>query len=223
VGKVIGEILPLAVGMVIIPIPIIAVILMLGTPRGRVNGPVFLLGWLAGLGMAGTIVLVIADSSGISTGDPSKAADAFKIVLGVLLLFMAFRQWRKRPKEGEEPEMPKWMQAIDRFTWPKSLGLGALLSGANPKNLILIIAAAVTIAQSGISAAQQVGALVVFVAIGTVGVAVPLVMYFAMEERAVEILAVWQDWLAVNNSAVMSVLFLVFAAVLIWKGIAGLT
>ena len=56
-GKVIGEILPFAVGVGISPVPIIAVILMLGTPRGRVNGPMFLLGWLAGLGIAGTVVL----------------------------------------------------------------------------------------------------------------------------------------------------------------------
>lgn len=138
-GEVIGEILPLAVGVGISPVPIIAVILMLGTPRGATNGAVFLLGWLAGAAIAGTVVLVIADAVGIATGGPSKAAYVFKIVLGALLLVGAFRQWRGRPKEGEEPEMPKWMQALNEFTWPKSLGLGALLSGVNPKNLVLII------------------------------------------------------------------------------------
>ena len=222
-GKVIGDILPLAIGVGISPLPIVAVILMLGTPRGRVNGPMFLLGWLAGAAIAGGIVLAIADAVGISKGDPSTGAYVFKIVLGVLLLVGAFRKWRNRPGEGEELTMPKWMEAIDKFNWAKSLGLGALLSGVNPKNLVLIVAASAAIAQAGIAVAQQVGALVVFVIIGTVGVLLPLTVYFLMRKRAVEILEGWKKWLAVNNAVVMIVLFLVFAAVLIGKGIVGLT
>jgi threonine/homoserine/homoserine lactone efflux protein len=222
-GNVIGEILPFAVGVGISPVPIVAVILMLGTPRGRVNGPVFLLGWLTGLGIAGTVVLVIANYTGISSGTPSTVAYVLKLVLGVLLLLGAFRQWRGRPREGEEPKMPKWMEAIDRFTWPKSLGLGVLLSGVNPKNLALTIAAVAMIAESGISVAQQAGTLVVFAAIAMIGVVLPLIVFFATGQRAAGVLDGWKEWLAANNSAVMAVLFLVFSASLIGKGITGLT
>jgi hypothetical protein len=38
-GQAIGEILPLAVGVALSPVPIIAIILMLGTPRARSNAP----------------------------------------------------------------------------------------------------------------------------------------------------------------------------------------
>ena len=65
---------------------------------------------------------------------------------GALFLVMALGQWRKRPKPGEQAEMPKWMAMIDRFNAGKSLGLGAVLSGANPKNLALTLAASATIA-----------------------------------------------------------------------------
>lgn len=222
-GKVIGDILPLAVGIAISPVPIIAVILMLSTSRGSVNGPSFLIGWLGGAAIAGTIILVIADSIGISSGDPSKGAYAFKILLGVVLLFAAFRNWRKRPKEGEEPEMPSWMKTIDKFTWPKSMVFGAVFSAVNPKNLILLIAAASAIAQSSISAGRQAVTLVIFIVIATIGVALPLVVYFAMKERAVKILDGWNRWLTLHNSAVMVVLFLVFGVLLIGKGVTGLT
>ena len=60
-GSAIGEILPLAVGVAISPIPIIAVVLMLSTPKGKGNGLAFLLGWLIGLGLVGVIVLLVAD------------------------------------------------------------------------------------------------------------------------------------------------------------------
>lgn len=62
-GQAIGGSLPLAIGIAISPIPIIAVVLMLTTPRAKINGPAFLLGWLLGLGIVGTIVLTIAGPS----------------------------------------------------------------------------------------------------------------------------------------------------------------
>jgi len=222
-GQAIGDILPLAVGVMVSPLPIIAVLLMLGTPSGKTNGLCFLLGWLAGATIVGTVVLFISDFAGIDGGAPSDVAYVVKTALGVLLLFGAFRQWKKRPTDGHEPEMPRWMAAIDRFSWRTSMGLGALLSGVNPKNLALTVAAAAAIAQSGMAAAGQAGALAVFVAIGSVGVILPLVVYFAMKQKAADILESWKTWLATNNATVMMVLFLVLGAVLIGKGIAGLT
>ena len=40
----IGQILPLAVGVAVSPMPIAACVLLLATPRARVIGPAFLLG-----------------------------------------------------------------------------------------------------------------------------------------------------------------------------------
>ena len=50
-------------------------------------------------------------------------------------MLLAVRQWRSRPKEGEEPTLPSWMAAIDSITAGKAFGLGVLLSSVNPKNL----------------------------------------------------------------------------------------
>ena len=59
-GEAIGDLLPAAVGVALSPIPIVAVILMLGTPRARANGPAFAAGWVAGLVTVGVIVLLVA-------------------------------------------------------------------------------------------------------------------------------------------------------------------
>jgi hypothetical protein len=48
-GQAVGGALPLAIGVALSPVPIIAVVLMLTTRRARVNGPLFVLGWLTGL------------------------------------------------------------------------------------------------------------------------------------------------------------------------------
>src|SRR3954470_5115073 len=143
-GQAIGELLPSAVGVALSPVPIIAVILMLGTPRARTNGPAFAIGWVVGLVVVSAIVVTLASGADDSTSTASTTVDWIKLVIGVLFLLMAFAQWRKPPKAGEEAATPKWMGAIDSFAATKSLGLGALLSGLNPKNLALTLAAAST-------------------------------------------------------------------------------
>jgi Sap, sulfolipid-1-addressing protein len=45
-GEAVGQSLPLAIGVALSPVPIIAVVLMLTTPRVRANGPAFVVGWL---------------------------------------------------------------------------------------------------------------------------------------------------------------------------------
>jgi threonine/homoserine/homoserine lactone efflux protein len=222
-GEAIGQVLPLAVGVALSPVPIIAVVLMLVSRRAKVNGPIFVLGWLVGLAVIGVIVLgIVGPNNTDDSGEPATWVSWLKIVLGLLLLRVALRQWKARPAEGEEPEMPKWMGAIEEFTPVKAFGAGALLSGLNPKNLLLAVGAAAAIALTGISGPQQAVAYAVFAIIGTVGVATPVVIYFLMGDRAPALLARIRAWMGHNNAVIMTVLCLVIGAKLIGDGIGGL-
>lgn len=221
-GQAIGEILPLAVGVALSPIPIIAIILMLGTPRARSNGPAFALGWLVGLTIAGGVMLVIASGRAQEDGgDPATWVSVLKLVIGVLFLLLAARTWHGRPRAGQEAAMPKWMRAIDRFTAVRSLVFGVVLSAINPKNLALTIAAAAAIGQTGISTGEAIGALAVFIAIASLTILAPVVLYFALGTRATVILEDVKSWMAVHNAAIMTVLFLVLGVKLIGDAIAG--
>jgi Sap, sulfolipid-1-addressing protein len=223
-GKAIGGSLPLAVGIALSPIPIIAVVLMLTSRRAKVNGPVFVLGWLIGLGVVGAIVLSIAGPAGASkSGNPATWVSWVKIVLGVLLLLVAVRQFRGRPRGGEEPQMPKWMASIDKTTPVAALGLAALLSGANPKNLLLAVSGGAAIAQTGIAGGQQAIAYLVFALIGTLGVGVPVVIYFALGKRSEKLLGELKDWMSQHNAVIMTVLCLIIATKLIGDAIGSLS
>ena len=184
-GGAIGGSLPLAIGVALSPIPIIAVVLMLTTPSARVNGPAFVVGWLAGLSVVGAIVLSVSGPAGASSsGSPATWVGWVKIVLGLLLLAVCVRQFRARPKEGDQAALPKWMNAIDTIKPPAACGLGALLAGVNPKNLLLAVGAAASIAQTGISGGQQAIAYAVFALIAALGVAIPVGIYVALGEAA---------------------------------------
>ena len=107
-GQAIGDVLPLAVGIAISPVPIIAVILMLVTRQARVNGPVFVLGWLVGLGIIGVLVIGIAGGAGATDGgEPATWILLLELILGLLLLLVALRQFRSRPHVGEVAPVPK--------------------------------------------------------------------------------------------------------------------
>jgi hypothetical protein len=220
----ISEILTFAVGVAISPVPIIAVTLMLFSQRARVNGPAFLIGWVVALAVVSGAVYVLADQADAATDSTTSDAIAWgKIVFGVVFLLLAGRNWRSRPAPGVQPEMPKWMAGIDALKPGKALGLGLLLAGVNPKNLMLAAAAGGGLAQLGLSTGDAVGSLIVFVIVGSLTIAGPVVYYLLGGAGAKARLDEMKDWLALHNNAVMAVLFLVFGANLIAKGLAPLT
>jgi threonine/homoserine/homoserine lactone efflux protein len=220
----IGQVLSLAVGVAISPVPIIAVVLMLATPHGRVNGPAFLAGWLLGLSVVGAIVLVASNGAGATDSDaaPATWVSWLKIALGLLLVLVAVKQWRGRPRGGEEAALPKWMQTIDGFTPARAVAMGVALSGINPKNLLLTVGASAAIAQAGASTGADVVALAVFVLIGTLGPAAPVLISWFMGDRSRAILDDLKSWMGTHNAAIMAVLCLVIGAKLAGDGISGL-
>jgi len=222
-GTVIGDILPLAIGVALSPVPIIAVILMLFSKKARSTSLGFLLGWILGLVVVGTIVVLIANPAQQSTGgESSPLAAVLRLLLGLLFLFLAYRNWKKRPQPGEQAEMPRWMSGIDSMTAGKAVGLGALLSGVNPKNLALTLAAGVAIAAAGLGSTQTVVALAVFIVLASVSVAAPVILNLALGDKAAGTLNTWKAWLTQNNATVMTVLFIVFGMVLLGKGLGAL-
>jgi hypothetical protein len=224
VGTAIGEMLPLAIGIAISPLAIVAVILILTTPKARTNGPAFLGGWLLGLAAVGGVALVVTDAAeSTAASGPRSIVAVLTIVLGVVLLVLAWRRFRRRPRPGEGAPLPKWMAALDRFTPGRALAVGAMLGGVKPKNLILAAAAAAGIAASGLGGAQQLVVLVLLVLVASIGVIAPVAVYFLLGEgKAARVLDGWKTWLQANNSTVMIVLFVVFGAVLIGKGLGEL-
>ena len=223
-GQGVSAILTFAVGVAISPVPIIAVILMLFSQRARVNGPMFLMGWVVALAVVSGASYLIAVQGDAPTSSTTTDTIAWgKIIFGVLFLVLAVRNWRSRPATGVEPGMPKWMAGIDGFSPIKALGLGLLLAGVNPKNLMLALAAGSSLAVLALPTSEAIWSLAVFVVVASLTIGLPVIYYLIGGANAKTRLDGLKDWLAVHNNAVMAVLFVVFGVDLIAKGLAPLT
>lgn len=222
-GNAAGDILPLALAVTISLIPNVAMILVLFSPRARTNGPAFFVGRAAGLTLVGVLATVLYASTGLGSGggESTVVSSLLKILLGLVLLWLASRSFGKRPGPEAQPTPPGWMRALDSASAGKVFGIALLLS-ANPKNLLFMVAAAVTIVQEGLSSAGAAFALAVFVVLASLGVATLLALYLVGGASARAKLDRLRVWLNANNATVMAVLLLVLGVVLLGQGLGGM-
>ena len=88
--------------------------------------------------------------------------------------------------------------------------------------IVELVLAGTAIAQTGIDGVEQAVAYAVFALIATIGVAIPVVVYFSLGDRAPAMLHRLQDWMAQNNAVIMSVLILVIGVKVLGDGLGKL-
>lgn len=217
----IGAVLPLAAGVALSPVPIIAVILMLVSARGAGSALAFLAGWVPGVALPASVAAVVAGSSGADDDRAGPWVAVVTVLLGAALLVLAVRQVRRRVREGE-PELPAWLARIDTMTPAATAGLGLALAGANPKNLALGLAAGSVAGDPALEAGAGALVVVVFVALGSASVGLPVLARLVTGDRLVPTLDRLRRWLTRNNSTIVTVLLAVIGLVLVGQGLGEL-
>lgn len=217
----VGQVLPVAVGLLLASMPIVVIALMLVTRRPVRVTRAFLAGWVVGLALVGAVVILLADIA-LLAGGSLAWAPYLKIGLGVLLVLLAVRKWRGRPRPGETPKVPGWMAAIDTMTPAKAFGLAFLLGSVNPKNLVLTISGATVIADATSVPGEQAVALAVFVLVASLGVAAPAVVRVALGSRSGPVLDAAGAWMTRNTAVIMAIVLLALGVLMMSNGVAGL-
>jgi hypothetical protein len=224
VGTAIGEILPLAVALAAGPLPIIAIMLILVSEDAKAKGVGFVVGRITGLALivaAGLVIISLIDDPALGhrSDHPRPAISVARIVIGLLLVALAYRMWRRR----NEPSRPSLLtRRIDGLTAKGSVGLGLLVSVVDPASISLGFLTGVDIAAARLPVPTDVIVAAAFIALATVTITVPLVGYLVGGQAARARLVGVKAWLSSNEKAVMMVLFLLIGAMLIGRGIRDL-
>jgi threonine/homoserine/homoserine lactone efflux protein len=218
---IIGELLPSALAVALSPVPVIAVVVVLGTPQARTAGPAFALGWIGGLLAVSALVVLVLDGGSDPDGD-DPGVGWLKVAIAMLFFVLAGMQWKKRPETGQQAEMPTWMATLGRATPLRTAMFGAALSGANPKNLALTLAAAASIAEASADRADTAIAIAAFIAVGSVAVVGPVLFHSVAPDRAARPLGAVKQFMTDNNAVIMMVILLLLGANLFGDGVATL-
>lgn len=213
--QAIADSLPIAFGIVLATLPLMAVPLTL-VSRGAVR----VLGWfLAGyvggfVGLAGVVILS-ADLLAFASADAARWTVWLRGLLGVALLGLAWHKWQGRPRQGEVAAPPAWVQVLDRLGSPGAAGLGFVLVVLNPKNALLVASGGLAIAAATPVPAAQAVALLVFSVVSCLGVAAPLLLWLTLGDRVRSPLGRLRGLLVRYDAQILTVVLAVLGLVII--------
>ena len=154
------DLLLIGLAITLEPFPLSAFVLVLGADRGTIKGLAFILGWLACLvAVIAAVILATGGKPPAQNTVPSNAALAVKIAVGLVLLVLAWRQWRRM---GRPRQPPGWMARLDRLSLWAAAGMAAFL-----QPWTLVAAGAATIVQAKLSTAGDWLTLVFYCLLAT--------------------------------------------------------
>ncbi|MER7578472.1 GAP family protein [Kitasatospora sp. NPDC097691] len=207
-GEAVGSMLASAVALAISPLPLITVILVLATPRGRTKSLAFAAGWVFGLAVPVTL-LVVAGRALSRVQAAATWPSWLKLALGTLLLLSAARRWHDRPRPGHISAPPAWLQSIDRYSPARSAGLALALVVGSPNTLLPAVGGAASIAATATGPGAEGVAAALLVSIGSLGTLLPLAVHARGGART---LGEWRAWTAAHQAAIVTTVAAVLGA-----------
>ncbi len=189
----------LGIGIALNPAAVIAIILILTRTRNARTGVLFLAGWITGL-----LLLVILPSLLIMEGlRRLMGASAWLpgwswLLLGGVFLAAAFLSLKDRARELDLGAEPRWASLIANGSGGRIFGVGATLSLASLRNVVLLAAAVALISHASLGLSGVLVAAGVFLLASSLGVLAPLLVYLFGGAGAATRLETGGAWLQRN-------------------------
>jgi len=197
------------------PIPLTAFILVLASKGGVRKGAAFIFGWLVSLAaVVALTVLATGNKPPKPNTGPSLAALAVKILIGVVLVTIAVRQWRRMGKPKKPKKTPKWQTSIDNMSPWFAIALGPLVQPWG-----LVAAGVAVIVGAKLSSWQSYIGLFLFCLIATITYLVMEIYAGFWPDQTQAFLARTRTWIDTHTDQVIIVVSLILGFYLIGKSI----
>ena len=221
-GSVIVQMLPLIVGAAVVPIWIIMVLFLLRSEGGLLKAAAFAAGAILVRLAQGILFGYVFGKSAEASGESGSSVivSTLLLVIGILMLIAAFKQWRKEDDPDAPP--PKWIAAVSGLSAAKAFGMGALLVAIAAKQWVFTLSAIGVIGQAQLSQAENVMAFLFYVLAASSLVLAPIIVYAVAPTQSAKSLDAAQGWLERHNRVIVIAISLIFGLLFLWKGIAGL-
>ena len=163
------------------------VILLLISDRGWHNGLGYALGYASAYTVIGvSAVLLGYRATATGTREPGLFLPILLTVLGALLLWLSFSNWRK--PASEDNKEPRFFSIVDTITPSKAFGFGAMVSVINFKNLALFLSALSVVILSDLVITEKIMITLLVALVFCLSVIIPVIIYLSFPKRAKELL-----------------------------------
>ena len=209
-----------AVGVALSPLPLLAMLLVLGGRRPVAHGAAYCAAWTLGVAAPTVAFVVLAEGSGV-TDDHPRAIAIPELAIGALFLVVAARLVLGGRRE-RSLAVPPWLAALDRSGGRRAALIALVLSAANPKNLALTLAAAIAIAEADDGKRDLALATVGFVSVAASGVWLLLAGYAAFPGRSQVFVSALRRAIARHDRSIVVVLGTIVGAFFLVDGLRSL-
>jgi hypothetical protein len=202
------------------------VVVVLTSGRGRLNGSAFAIGFVAGQAVFCFLALAIGS---LSFPDREQHHATFQsilvIVVGVGLLVAA--SYLRRRERNPRPRVPNprteaFRTRLSTLRPSTALATGGVLGIGGPKRLGITLVVTATISSANLKGAPEVALAVLYVAVATMLVWVPVGLYVVFGRRATDWIAGAQAWISAHRDALTFYPSAVLGVVLIIDGLVQL-
>jgi hypothetical protein len=221
-GYVVVELLPLIMGAAVVPLYSIAVLFLLQSQGGQLKAIAFVAGGVSVRMVQGILFALVIGAACKENSEPGPKliVSTLLLIVGILLLVTAFKQWRKQ--DDPDAPTPQWMSAMGGLSAFQAVGAGALFPVIAVKQWVFTLSAIGVIGEAGLGGAASAGVYLFFVLATQTLVLAPIIAHALAPQRTAKSLKATQAWLERHNRAIVMGMSLLFGAWFLFKGIAGL-
>lgn len=215
-GTLIPEIAGLGLAVAVTsPGSVVTVIVLLTMSNGVRRAIAFICGWILAIGVLGVLMVFVLHGQdfGSRQTTPSRTASAIEVVLGLLLVIVSFRAYRRPRQQTKSQSPPKWLDRLDRIHWALGVAVGAFML-----SFALTIAAMAEILKAHVDTADAVVAALVFALASIVTISAPVVVVIVAPDRSAQVLASWKAWLLGHARSIALILLMVIGVFLLVRG-----
>jgi hypothetical protein len=213
----IRDTLPIITAVMISPIPVAGLIVVLTSKRGPVKSVAYGMGFFVALWLP-TFLLAWTGKQTIAVSGASGASSTWGVlihgVMGAILLVVAVVAFRKHLRRPSPAMEPRWMKTLDSTPMLMVFALGGVIV-LNPKNVPLLISAAVDYAQASLSTVQLAIVVTVFAALGSLLIFLPIVLVHLAPEFSARVFGTIRAWFVAHNAIVLAAICLVAGVVML--------
>ncbi len=220
-GETIIQLIPYIIGSAIVPVQIMLIILLLNRPRQGLVLAILLVAGITAVRLVQGVIFgwILAPEPG-EAGGKSPIVSILLVVLGILLLITAYKQWRNEDDPDGPP--PKWMVMLDTLTPAKAFLMGAGLVLISGKFWVFTLSALGVITEAQLGQPTSTVTYMLYLLLAQSLLLIAILMRIIIPGQSKSILESISAWLTRHNRVIVLVVSLVFGCLFFFQGVSGL-